>query len=191
MDNSRKEKFRSRFNEHYSRLCAIAYSYVSDTDDSEDIVQELFINIWDKGKDSLSDSDFAAYITTAVKNSCISFLRKKCSYTISMDDNPAIGAEAAGTLDYDTSDDERERKSPEELLNEVLDILPPKCKEIFLLSKLKGLKYKEIAEKLSLSEKTVENQMGKALKLLREYAAKNSIIISIIIFLAISYELFW
>lgn len=77
MKTDRKEIFKSRFNEHYPRLCSIAYEYVSDADDSEDIVQELFINIWDKGKDALPDKEFAAYITTAVKNACISFLRKK------------------------------------------------------------------------------------------------------------------
>lgn len=49
MNTDRKEIFKSRFNEHYPRLCSIAYEYVSDADDSEDIVQELFINIWDKG----------------------------------------------------------------------------------------------------------------------------------------------
>ena len=51
MNTDRKEIFKSRFNEHYTRLCSLAYEYVSDADDSEDIVQELFITIWDKGKD--------------------------------------------------------------------------------------------------------------------------------------------
>lgn len=181
MNTDRKEIFKSRFNEHYPRLCSIAYEYISDADDSEDIVQELFINIWDKGKDALPDKEFAAYITTAVKNACISFLRKKCSYTVSIEDAPSAGAHLP---DEDTLD--TDRKSPEELLSEALAVLPPKCKEIFLLSKLKGMKYREIAELLSLSEKTVENQMGKAIKLLREFAATCSFTIAVIITLIIS-----
>lgn len=181
MNTERKEIFKSRFNEHYSRLCSIAYGYVSDADDSEDIVQELFISIWDKGKDSLPDKEFAAYITTAVKNACISFLRKKCSYTVSIEDN-----QSAGALIPDETSIDNDRKSPEEILDEALAILPPKCKEIFILSKLKGMKYKEIANHLSLSEKTVENQMGKAIKMLRKFASTCSFTISIIITLVIS-----
>lgn len=181
MNTDRKERFKARFNEHYSRLCCIAYDYVADADDSEDIVQELFINIWDKGKDSLPDKEFAAYITTSVKNACISFLRKKCSYTVSIEDN-----QSAGALIPDEDSFDNDKKSPEEILKEALSILPPKCKEVFLLSKLKGMKYKEIAQHLSISEKTVENQMGKAIKMLREFAATCSFTIAIIITLVIS-----
>lgn len=75
------------------------------------------------------------------------------------------------------------KKTPEEILKEALSVLPPKCKEIFLLSKLKGMKYKEIAQMLSLSEKTVENQMGKAIKLLREFAA--TYIVTVVVFITL------
>ena len=75
MGTDRKEIFKNRFQKHYPRLCNIAYGYVLNRDDSEDIVQELFINIWNKGKDDLSDKEFLAYMITSVRNSCISFLR--------------------------------------------------------------------------------------------------------------------
>lgn len=68
--------FKVRFQKHYPRLCALAYGYVSDKDDSEDIVQEAFIHIWDKGKDDLPEQEFMAYLATAVKNGCISFCAK-------------------------------------------------------------------------------------------------------------------
>lgn len=178
MNTDRKEIFKSRFNEHYTRLCSLAYEYVSDADDSEDIVQELFITIWNKGKDALPDKEFAAYITTAVKNACISFLRKKDSCVMSIEENPSAGA---CLWDEEAMDDEK--KTPEEILKEALSVLPPKCKEIFLLSKLKGMKYKEIAQMLSLSEKTVENQMGKAIKLLREFAA--TYIVTVVVFITL------
>lgn len=82
----RKEIFKSRFQEHYPRLCCIACGYVSDKEDAEDIVQELFISVWNKGLDSLSDQEFAAYMTTAVRNSCISFLRKRRDDVVSIED---------------------------------------------------------------------------------------------------------
>ncbi len=88
MRTDRKELFRVRFEQHYPRLCSIAYGYVSDYDESEDIVQELFIHIWDKGKDCLPEQELTAYLTTAVKNRCISFLRRKKEDTVSIEDYP-------------------------------------------------------------------------------------------------------
>ena len=80
----RKEIFKSRFQEHYPRLCCIACGYVSDKEDAEDIVQELFISVWNKGLDEMEEKEFAAYMTTAVKNSCISFLRKRKDDVVSV-----------------------------------------------------------------------------------------------------------
>ncbi len=68
-------------------------------------------------------------------------------------------------------ENEEENVSSEERLQKALAVLPPKCRDIFLLAKLKGMKYREIAEQLAISEKTVENQMSKAIRLLRTYAA--------------------
>ena len=83
MRADRKDIFKSRFQEHYSRLCHIAYGYVSDQDDAEDIVQELFISVWNKRLDDMPEKEFAAYMTTSVRNSCVSFLRKRKEDTVS------------------------------------------------------------------------------------------------------------
>lgn len=74
-------------------------------------------------------------------------------------------------------------KHPEDHLQEILQILPERCRTIFLMSKLQAMKYKDIANQLNISEKTVENQMGKALKLLRLYAMSHPLylLLSIII----------
>ena len=64
-----------------------------------------------------------------------------------------------------------ERRSPEEILEQALAVLPPKCKEVFLMAKLKGMKYREIAESLQISEKTVDNQMTKVIRQLREFVS--------------------
>lgn len=168
--------FKVRFQKHYPRLCAIAYGYVSDKDDSEDIVQEAFIHIWDKGKDDLPEQEFMAYLATAVKNGCISFLRKRKNDTVSIEEYPLADSHPA---DASLEGDE-ERPSPEELLKKALSTLPPKCKEIFLMAKLRGMKYREIARELDISEKTVDNQMTKAVKLLRAYAAENPFLMTVI-----------
>ena len=182
MRETRKETFKSLFQKHYPRLCHIAYGYVLDRDDSEDIVQELFINVWDKGKDTLPEKEFAAYMTTAIRNSCISFLRKKQGAFVSIDDYPTAAIDTPDEI-YDEAD---EAKSPDNLLLVALASLPPKCKEVFLLAKLKGMKYREIAEKLNLSEKTIENQMTRAIRLLRTYVAENNALRMILITIVLS-----
>lgn len=66
------------------------------------------------------------------------------------------------------------------MLEEALSTLPPKCKDVFLMAKLKGMKYREIANELGISEKTVDNQMTKAVKLLRAYATENPFLMTAI-----------
>ena len=86
----RKEIFKSLFEKHYPRLCAIAVGYISNKDDAEDIVQELFITAWNKELEALPEKEFAAYMTTAVKNGSLSFLRKKSERMVSIEDHPGM-----------------------------------------------------------------------------------------------------
>ena len=171
-----KKKFKERFDVYYPMLCRIAFGYIPDTHECEDIVQECFIAVWTNGKHELDEKEFLSYMVRAVKNNCISFLRKQNLNMVSLDNEqpPIICADDTGEEVDELSDDEK--------LEKILSVLPPKCKEIFLLSKLHGMKYQEIAQKLDLSVKTVENQMSKALKLIREQM-KASIFTLIVIFL--------
>lgn len=181
MDNkARKDRFKILFEEYYSMLCNIAYQYIPDTDECEDIVQEAFISIWNRGKDELPPQEFGAYIVTSVKNKCISSLRQRKLDVIPMD---AINS-LPGFVETEEHPGD-ESPDPDEILANALAILPPKCRIVFNMSKLKGMKYREIAQELNVSEKTVENQMGKAMKLLRAYAIANPVLISILIILII------
>ena len=156
-----KEKFKERFDAYYPMLCRVAFGYIPDSQECEDIVQESFINVWNNGRYELDDKDFVSYMVRAVKNNCITFLRKQNLDIVSLDDN-TICLNSAGIMD-----EESEPINHNEVIAKVLKELPPKCKEIFLLSKMHGLKYNEIAIKMDISIKTVENQMGKALKIIR------------------------
>ena len=72
-----------------------------------------------------------------------------------------------------------------QMLENVLQEMPPKCREVFRMSKLQRMKYKEIASRLNISEKTVENHIGKAIKIIRAYIAANPIITTITLFILI------
>lgn len=172
-----KDKFKERFDVYYPMLCRVAFGYIPDTHECEDIVQECFIAVWNNGKYELDEKEFLAYMVRTVKNNCISFLRKQNLNMVSLDDDQFHMALSDFTSEEYESTDER--------LNRILSILPPKCKEIFLLSKLHGLKYQEIAAKQKISVKTVENQMGKALKLIREQLKTGFFTIVIVIVLCL------
>ena len=174
-----KNKFKERFDVYYPMLCRIAFGYIPDTHECEDIVQECFIAVWNNGKHELEEKEFLAYMVRAVKNNCISFLRKQNLNLVSLEDNQTHG-EFSEIMDEESDD-----VSTDEKLNKILSVLPPKCKEIFLLSKLHGLKYQEIAIKQDISVKTVENQMGKALKLIREQLKTGMFTIVIVFILSL------
>ncbi len=157
-----KDRFKERFDTYYPMLCRIAFGYIPNPNECEDIVQECFIAVWNNGKHDLEEKEFLAYMLRAVKNNCISYLRKQKSTMVSLDDS------LIHTIHTEIMDEETDDESPDKKLDRIIAVLPAKCKEIFLLSKLQGLKYQEIATKLNISIKTVENQMGKAMRLIRE-----------------------
>ena len=112
----------------------------------------------------MPEEEFAAYMTTSVKNRSISFLRQKQENTVSLEDHPSVSAQIA----EETHSPEREGLPLEKHLRIALTTLPPKCKEIFLMAKLKGMKYREIAAVTGQPLRTVQSRVRKALKTLRE-----------------------
>ena len=139
------QEFEHHFKSLYKPLCLFALRYTDQVDDAEDI------------------GNLKAYLYQAVRNRSLSFTSQP------------VNAEATEQLPdvEDTSEEEDILRSERDArLWDAIDRLPPERKKIFLLSKRDGLKYQEIAEELNLSVKTVENQMSKALKALRETAIR-------------------
>lgn len=155
--------FEKLFKAHYTELCREARFFLKDQDEAEDLVQDIFITLWKNNKNDL-DKFNIAYLNTAVKNRCISKLRKKNS-VFSIDD-PSIEKEISIN---DNTEEQTELISKAESLKEAIDqLLPERCRIIFYACKLEGKSYAEVAASLNISIKTVENQMGKALKLIRQ-----------------------
>lgn len=144
-------------------MCLFALRYVDRTDDAEDIVQQAFADAWDKNRSGEAIDNAKAYLYQAVRNRSLSWVTRP------------VHEEATERLPdvEDLSEEEAiARAERDARLWEAIDRLPPERKKIFLLAKRDGLKYQEIADELRLSVKTVENQMGKALKALREMATR-------------------
>lgn len=161
-----REDFESLFNDHYSRLCAYAYNFLKEQDASEEIVQEVFFKLWIKRKDIVIESSMESYLYRAVRNASLNLIKH-------INIREKYKEYNQEEIEYDEQID-RDPLNASELelkIRASIDLLPEQRKKIFILSRYEQLKYREIAEHLGISVKTVENQMGKALKFLREELA--------------------
>jgi RNA polymerase sigma-70 factor, ECF subfamily len=149
------------FKTYHAGLVAFADQYVRSPEDAREIVQDVFISVWNNRESIDREGNLKAYLFTATRNKCFNFLQKRKLSTVSIETtvvNPATEYGVEAQIDA------------AELRAEIYDevrLLPEKCREIFLLSRRDGLSYKEIAQKLDVSDKTVENQIGIALKRIR------------------------
>ncbi|MGB1241693.1 MAG: RNA polymerase sigma-70 factor [Chitinophagales bacterium] len=158
------QEYQQAFDSYYQPLCNFAYQYVKDWDEAEDVVQAVFINLWKKRNQLEIRTKLSSYLFTATKNNALMTLRRqqyKSNYVEHIQQN------AVGSYQDNNIDEEAEQLLLKEKILTAIQTLPPKCQQIFKLSKLSGLTYKEIADDMSISVKTVENQMSKALKILR------------------------
>lgn len=165
-----KQEFKLLFEQYYNPLCNFANSILYDSAKAEDAVQDVFVKMWQK-KDKIGGLENPkSYLFQATKNKCIEYLRKlKLDQKLSLENERRL--EMSSSIN---SDDEAEKYVLKEKLFNSIRQLPPKCRNVFTMSKINGLTYSEIAEELGISPKTVENQIGRALRLLREMMnAKN------------------
>lgn len=155
------------FDEHQRQMRRTAYQVVQDQDVAKDIVQEVFIKLWEKWEQIEVGPSIKYYLQKAVMHTAINHLNSR-KRLVPMNQELDYGLES-----NEQSTDEQRQQYISRKIDEAIQDLPPKCRAIFVLCKKEGLRYKEIAEYLDISEKTVENQMGIALKKLREALPAN------------------
>lgn len=157
--NNDQDAFKEIFYTYFNSLCYFANQYTNTKQESEDLVQDVFFDIWDKRKNIVINSSLKNYLVSSVRNRCVDFTRKQktkdkylsatISQTISLEynDYPILELRAA--------------------LQKALEKLPAQSSQIFQLNRFQGLTYTQIAEKLSISVKTVEAHMSRVLKFLQ------------------------
>ncbi len=163
METLDKGTFEDLFRSYFAPLCSFAQKYVRDIDEAKDIVHNVFINLWNKRNEVDLNTSLKSYLFQGVYNRSLNYIRdhKKLVQFNTPQSEAELGK-------YIESRDHLESSEAEGRINRALDALPDKCREIFLMNRFDGLKYREIAEKLNISIKTVETQMSRALKTLRE-----------------------
>ncbi|MDD4645629.1 MAG: RNA polymerase sigma-70 factor [Bacteroidales bacterium] len=155
--------FEKLFKANYSQLCSYAHLFLNDRDAAEDVVQDVFFKLW-KNRDELSvNTTLKSYLFRAVRNGCMNVIE----HTSVRDAYKVVNEE---DIKYSEAKeiDEAVVSELEQRIRETIDLLPAERRKIFMMSRFDGLKYREIADKLGTSVKTVENQMYQALKFLRE-----------------------
>lgn len=156
------------FDTFYVSLCKTVNRIVHNTIITEDIVQDVFMKIWQKRGDLNIQISLKAYLHKMAINAALSHLRKKYN-TSSIDDTSPQQMSKHAFKEVATQ--QMEFQELEIQVNDAINELPPKCREVFILSRYEEMSYKEIAQQMEISPKTVENQMSKALKHLRKKLA--------------------
>ena len=153
--------FQTLFRKYYSALCHYARQFLNDSELAEETVQDMFVKIWEKRALLNIETSVKHYFFRSIRNLCLNQIQhekiKKQYASKVLESSPQDIDPSHFYLEVDLI--QRIEKS--------IDALPPKRREIFRLSREQGLKYKEIADTLNISVKTVEAQMGLALKHLR------------------------
>lgn len=157
-----RESFNQVFRRYYSPMVRFCIRYVADSDLASEIVQDLFVKLWSNREKISFNTSFESYMLTSVRNSALTYINKERSHA---EANLRIYSEESDNTDPSET---LQSNNLEESYRKILKDMPEKRREVFLASRYDGLKYSEIAEKLGISQKTVEAQMSAAIKQLKD-----------------------
>lgn len=173
--NGDEKAFELLFEKHHKKLYGFLYNLFGTKHDAEEIVQDTFVKIWEKRADFNTSYSFESFLFTIAKNAFLNHNRKKVNRKVVESD---LGLIINNQISNDTENYVLFNET-RDIIQTIIDDLPPKRKEIFLLRRIEGLSRKEIAEKLGISVVTVDSHILKANKHLKEELKKYSVLLLI------------
>jgi RNA polymerase sigma-70 factor (family 1) len=158
---SNLDNFEALFKQYYAPLVVYACKYLPEKDAAREIVQDFFVKLYEKRSTLTIDISLKSYLYRSVYNACMNYINQR-----------SIQEKHIRNIDLERNDEENLENeiNSVELQNRIFNLiesLPPKCRKIFKMNRLEGMKNEEIAVSLNLSKRTVETQISKALKILR------------------------
>lgn len=158
--------FEQLFREHFSKLCSFANHYLKDFNISKKIVHNVFVNIWDKRELINTSKPLNSYLYSSVRGRSLIYIRENKKY------GTEIEVEILEFEDYSETSEIMIEANMKTRIRKAIGQLPEICRQIFELCRFKELKYADIAKKLNISEKIVETEMSKAMKILHDHLVK-------------------
>lgn len=155
--------FEMLFKTYYRPLCHYAYTFLQDREDAEEIVQSTFLLIWEKRETLAIHASVKPYLYAMVRNACLNVIKHNKVRQKHAGEELAVADRSHDAVMQIISSNELQGR-----IAIAIQSLPDQCRLVFKLSRFEDLKYAEIATQLNISVKTVENHMGKALRIMRE-----------------------
>jgi RNA polymerase sigma-70 factor (ECF subfamily) len=155
-----EQAFRELFLEFYPALCVFAMRYITQEETARDVVQDVFFKIWKNRKSMDITVSFRNFLITSVRNHCTDYLRKQEVENRYLEENML-------SVIHTSPEEVYTLKELETTIGEALAKLPPNVREAFEMSRFKGMTYLAIADKMEVSQKTIESYISRALKILR------------------------
>ena len=173
-----KKSFQKLYHNYYYKILNFSYKHLQSKEESEEITQDVFMKIWKKRADLNEELSFDGLIFKIAKFAIIDRIRKKSKLPHTQE----VGPENQPS--YAPIEDELSFKELKLIYEEIIESLPEKRRQVYLMSRNEGLTHPQIAQQLNISIKTVENQMGAALKHIREkLSIKTDILIALAFFI--------
>jgi RNA polymerase sigma-70 factor (family 1) len=161
--SGRESAYRQLFELYYQKLVVFAMKYLGDLEIARDLVQDLFLSIYESRRSISIQTSLKSYLYSAVKNRCLNHIKHKA--VREKHTNTIIHSENGRDQDLEEKINATELEAR---IFEIVSQLPDKCRQIFIMSRVDGKRNREIADELKLSVRTVETQISKALKTLKD-----------------------
>jgi RNA polymerase sigma-19 factor, ECF subfamily len=170
--------FDALYKKYCKRVYKFAYSILKTREEAENLMQDVFLKLWENRNKLEEDSSVKSYVFTITYNSAISVIRKKARESEFVEYLKSVQK-----IDEDPVNMKLEYNELTNKLDEIINTLPKRQKEVYILRRVKGLKNNEIAKQLHVSVNTIENHMGRALKTIRTNLADYSLLTLLFLFL--------
>jgi RNA polymerase sigma-70 factor (ECF subfamily) len=160
--SGRESAYEQLFKEYYKPLTVFASGYLEDLESGKEVVQDLFVYLYEKRKNLVITTSLKSYLYRSVRNRCLNHIKHQQVRKKHQDQmKPEL-------QESENLEDKIRETELEYMVSQIVDQLPPQCKRIYTMSRVTGLSNREIAEQLEISKRTVETQISNALKVLRE-----------------------